>query len=96
LVAATIQEIEPFLNKRPEFDHLITGVGCPETIYHLTKRLLQMDYDLVIQAGIAGSFNESIQLGEVVLVNQDNFADVGIFEKDHFNLLLYSCNKSAN
>ena len=87
LVAATIQEIEPFLNKRPEVDHLITGVGCPETIYHLTKRLLQIDYDLVIQAGIAGSFTQSILLGDVVQVNQDNFADIGIFEKGHFTTI---------
>lgn len=87
LVAATIPEIEPFLNKRPDVDHLITGVGSPETIYHLTKRLLQIDYDLVIQAGIAGSFNQSYQLGEVVLVEQDNFADVGIFEKGHFSTI---------
>ncbi len=87
LVAATIQEIEPFLNKRPEFDHLITGVGCPETIYLLTKRLSQIDYDLVIQAGVAGSFNQSILLGEVVLVELDNFADIGVFEKNHFNTI---------
>ncbi len=87
LVAATIQEIEPFLNIRPEVDHLITGVGCSETIYHLTKRLLQIDYDLVIQAGIAGSFNQSIHLGDVVVVDQDNFADVGIFEKNHFKTI---------
>jgi futalosine hydrolase len=84
LVAATEPEIAPFLIKNPATDFLITGVGCPVTIYHLTKRLHQIDYDLVIQAGIAGSFTQSLQLGETVLVSRDNFADIGISEKNNF------------
>jgi len=81
LVAATEMEIQPFLNKKPAADFLITGVGCPATVYHLAKRVHQIDYDLVIQAGIAGSFSRSIQLADVVLVKQDSFADIGIAEK---------------
>ena len=84
LVAATELEIAPLLKKKPAADFLITGVGCPAAIYHLTKRLHQIDYDLVIQVGIAGSFTGSLQLGDVVLVKQDNFADIGISEKDQF------------
>ncbi|MEP7164252.1 MAG: futalosine hydrolase [Ferruginibacter sp.] len=87
LVAATELEITPFLKKRPAAEFLITGVGCPATIYHLTKRLQQIDYDLVIQAGIAGSFIPSLNLGDVVLVSQDNFADVGILEKGEFQTI---------
>ena len=87
LVAATEPEIAPFLQEKQQVDFLITGVGCPVTIYHLTKRLQQIDYDLVIQAGIAGSFDQSMPLGEVLLVRQDNFADVGISEKDHFHTI---------
>ncbi len=84
LVAASELEIAPFLAQNPVIDHLITGVGSPSTIYHLTKRLQQIDYDLVIQAGIAGSFAESPALGEIVLVAADNFADLGITEKGNF------------
>ncbi len=84
LVAATELEIAPFLQKKPATDFLITGVGCPATMYHLTKRLHQIDYDLVIQAGIAGSFTTSLNLGDVVLVGQDNFADIGISEAGKF------------
>ena len=87
LVAATELEITPFLQKRPATDFLITGVGCPAAIYHLTKRLHQIDYDLVIQAGIAGSFTTSLNLGDVILVRQDNFADVGISEKNEFHTI---------
>jgi futalosine hydrolase len=84
LIAATELEIAPFLQRNPSADHLISGVGCPATIYHLSKRVQQFDYDLVIQAGIAGSFKQSLTLGDVVLVEQDCFADLGISEKNNF------------
>ncbi|MEO8770266.1 MAG: futalosine hydrolase [Ferruginibacter sp.] len=84
-VAATEFEIAPFLKQKPAADFLITGVGVPLAIYHITKRLQQIDYDLVIQAGIAGSFTTSQPLGKVVFVNKDNFADIGISEKNIFS-----------
>ena len=84
LVAATEFEIGPFLQQNPGTDHLITGVGCPAAVYQLSKRLHQIDYDLVIQAGIGGSFPGAFGLGDVVLVKEDNFADLGIAEKNNF------------
>jgi futalosine hydrolase len=84
LVAATAFEIEFFRNIYPKIDILITGVGVPSTLYHLQKRLHQVDYDFVIQAGIAGSFSNDIHLGETVLVKQDTFADLGTEEKRIF------------
>ncbi|MBK7434489.1 MAG: futalosine hydrolase [Chitinophagaceae bacterium] len=84
LIAATEMEIRREGLPTGGVDLLITGVGVPATIYHLQKRLHQLDYDLVIQAGIAGSFDESIQPGEVVLVNKDRFADLGTEEKGQF------------
>ncbi len=84
VVAATTFEIAPFLEKFPGADHIITGVGAASTVYHLTKCLHQMDYDLVIQAGIAGSFNTRLALGEVVLVEKDAFGDLGLYEKNLF------------
>lgn len=84
LIAATAPEIEPFIAASNSVDVLITGVGVPSTIYHLQKRIHQVDYDLVIQAGIAGCFNTNIALGSVVLVKQDCFADLGIEEKGNY------------
>lgn len=84
IIAATASEIEPFTTVNNRIDVLITGVGSPSTIYHLLKRIHQVDYDLIIQAGIAGSFNNDISLGQVVLVRQDCFADIGIEEKEIF------------
>ena len=87
LIAATETEIEPFITENKGVEVLITGVGVPSTLYHLQKKLLQKDTDLVIQAGIAGTFNESFGLGEVVLVKQDTFADLGMEEKEKFTTI---------
>jgi futalosine hydrolase len=84
LIAATPNEIELFINNYSNVDILVTGVGTPATIYHLQKRLHQMDYDFVIQAGIAGSFSTDIALGETVVVKQDTFGDLGAEEKRIF------------
>lgn len=87
IVASTMAEIEPFISVNPRFDFLITGVGVPEALYHISRRLHQVDYDIVIQAGIAGRFDKTFGLGEVVIVHKDCFADLGIYEKEQFYTL---------
>lgn len=87
IVAATHQEIEPFIQPDNNFDTLICGVGIPSTVYHLTKKLLQQKYELVIQAGIGGTFSKKIRNGEVVAVEQDAFADIGAEEKKKFRTI---------
>jgi futalosine hydrolase len=84
LIAATEEEIQPFTNNNSEIDVLISGAGVPSTLYHLQKRMHQIDYDFIIQAGIAGTFNNDIQLGQTVLVKQDSFGDLGMEEKEIF------------
>ena len=84
LIAATATEIEPFTAANSRVDTLITGVGVPAAIYHLQKRIHQIDYDFIIQAGIAGGFSNEMALGRVVLVKQDCFADLGMEEKGNY------------
>jgi futalosine hydrolase len=84
VMAATANEIALFANTYAHVDVLITGVGVPSTMYHLQKRLHQVDYDLVIQAGITGAFSNNLNLGETVLVKQDTFGDLGAEEKNIF------------
>ncbi len=84
LAAATTKEIDFFINNNPTTDSLITGVGIPSTMYHLQKRLHQVDYDLVIQAGIGGAFSTDLNLGETVFIEQDTFGDLGAEEKRVF------------
>ncbi len=87
VIAATHQEIAPFVKLNYQCEVLICGVGIPSTVYHLTKKLLQEKYDLVIQAGIAGSFSKKIRNGEVVVVEQEAFADIGVEEGKKFKTI---------
>lgn len=66
---------------------LVTGVGVPNAMYHLTKAILINKYDFVIQAGIGGTTIKNIELGNVVIIEADTFADVGIYEKGAFSTL---------
>ena len=54
-------------------EFLITGVGMVATAFALGKHLAANQYDLVINLGIAGSFDRSIALGEVVEVTGRSF-----------------------
>ena len=69
VVAATEFEIEPFTRDNNIAEVLIAGVGITGTVYNLTKTLFQNKYDLVIQAGIAGTFNKTYSNGDVVVVS---------------------------
>lgn len=73
-----------------EIDILITGIGSTFTAFHLTQTLLQNKYHLVINVGIAGSLNSDLEIGEVVNVVSDEFADLGIEKKDEFLTLFES------
>ncbi len=84
IVAATEGEIGPlraFPEKRDEVTQLITGVGMVATTYALTRHLQHNKYDLVLQVGVAGSFNPDIAPGSVVFITDDQFADLGA--EDH-------------
>lgn len=67
-----------------DIDILVTGHGSVFMTYHLTRALNEFSYDLAINLGVAGSFDYFLELGFVVNVIQDQFADLGIEEKDSF------------
>jgi futalosine hydrolase len=67
-----------------EIDILVTGHGSIFMAYHLTRAIHTFSYDLAINLGIAGSFDYFLELGFVVNVVQDQFADLGFEEKDSF------------
>ncbi|MEO8415048.1 MAG: futalosine hydrolase [Ginsengibacter sp.] len=87
VVAATKFEIDNLVNRDNSPDVLITGVGVPATIFRLSEKLFQKKYDLVIQAGIAGTFTDDLPLAGVVMVEKDTFGDLGIDEKGSFKTL---------
>jgi futalosine hydrolase len=65
-------------------NHLVTGVGMVSTAIAVTQALGKKHYDLVINAGIAGSFNRSLTIGEVVEVNEDYLSELGAQDGNRF------------
>ncbi len=84
VVSATEFEVLPLLSQkeRLDFDVLVTGVGQMATAFHTGIALQQKKYDLVINAGICGSFRRDWELGRVVHVVSEQFGDLGIEEAD--------------
>jgi futalosine hydrolase len=69
-------------------DILITGIGSVFLSYYLTKALSIISYDLVINVGVAGSYDYFLEQGFVVNVIQDEFADLGVEDKETFFTLV--------
>jgi futalosine hydrolase len=76
---------EPVAIHKLDISILVTGVGSVATSWVLKQWLcINSRPDLIINAGIAGSFNKNIGIGDVVLVRSDCFADAGIEDNENF------------
>lgn len=98
LVAATPFEIAPLLawlerdfqkNEIGSYEQddlrvhpLVTGVGMTATAWHLGHYLARERPDWAINAGVAGAFDRSLGLGDIVQVGADRFGDLGVEEAD--------------
>jgi futalosine hydrolase len=75
-----LQEVNPnlrnYLFQSLNVDVLVTGVGMTSTAFHLGKTLGR-GYDFALNAGLAGSFNRNLALGDVVQVIEDCFSELG-------------------
>jgi len=69
-----------------------SGVGMLASAVSLTRLLYDERPDLVIQAGIAGTFDTTMQLGKVVVIKEEYLGDTGVEEegkwKDIFDMKL--------
>lgn len=65
------------------FDLLITGVGMVATAFSMGK-YLSSKYSLVVNFGIAGSFDRDIALGTVLNITEDTFAELGAENGNEF------------
>lgn len=93
-VAQAKQEIKS--TKGVEIIFKVTGVGMLATAAFLSKIIYEQKPDFIIQAGIAGSFDNNISLANVVLVKEEFMGDLGVEEngkwKDVFDLKLVKPN----
>lgn len=99
IVAATWPEIQPFAEhvKAPakhqnnvveagngtDIHILVTGVGMVNTAFALGQAPLT-NYRTIVNAGICGAFNRSLELGELVLVKSDTLSEMGAEDGDEF------------
>ena len=65
-----------------EVSVLITGVGLPLMAYAMGRVLGAKKIGLAINAGIAGAFKPQWEIGQVVQVVSERFADLGVQEAD--------------
>jgi len=63
---------------------LITGVGMVPTAFALARHLPHNVYNLVINLGIAGSFDKGLTLGELIEITEDTFAELGAEDDKNF------------
>lgn len=57
---------------------LITGVGSVATAWRLALHLSSAPIDWALNAGVAGAFDRSLALGDVVQVVSEQFGDLGV------------------
>ncbi len=65
-------------------DILVTGVGMVPTAILTSIVLSRYSYDAVINAGICGSFNLDIPIGQVLNINTDCLPETGAEDGEHF------------
>ncbi len=54
------------------------------TTYHLTKLLSKQTFELAINIGIAGAFDRKLNIGEVLHITSDLFAEMGAEDDNSF------------
>jgi len=99
IIVSTHREILPFLVQNdipdnttnewfPDISkdtHLcITGVGIPSTLLQLGSVTKVIKPNHILQLGFAGSYCAKFSIGELVEVNRDCFADLGIDDRGDF------------
>jgi futalosine hydrolase len=87
VVAATELEI-PRLISGPRGPHsievLTTGVGMVATAAHVALALARTRYDLALNFGLCGSFDETLEPGTVVHITEDRLSELGAEDGDTF------------
>ncbi|MEM9849678.1 MAG: futalosine hydrolase [Bacteroidota bacterium] len=69
---------------------LVTGVGQMLTAFALGSVLSKTSFDLLINAGVAGTFDRNLPLGTVVQVVSEQFGDLGAEDQDGSFLDIHS------
>ncbi len=85
LVAATAMELESLEAQgitapAHELSTAVTGVGLVSATYAIMQQITWSRPELIIQAGIAGAFQQGLPTGSAVVVEKEIVADMGVHE----------------
>ena len=70
--------------KKHRIEYHVSGVGILCSTYSLTYLLINNKPDLIIQTGIAGTYNGSEQTEKVVCMQSDYMGNTGVFEDNEW------------
>ncbi|QQR98765.1 MAG: futalosine hydrolase [Sphingobacteriales bacterium] len=99
IVAATKMELQPLLdvyqakeanfiglytNNDESLHFLVTGMGMMQTAAHLMWYANRYERDFYFDIGVAGAFNRTIQLCEVLKITSETYGDFGVENDDMF------------
>ena len=82
------QKLRSYTYKNHQVDVLIPGVGMTCTAYWMGKTLNSKIYDVAINLGLAGSFDDAIAIGEVVNITSDRISELGAEDGETFLSLI--------
>lgn len=71
LLTCAVEDELSFFQSRDGVEVLVTGVGPVEASYAIASAFCRRSYRLLINAGIAGSFDSAVQLGDGVVVAEE-------------------------
>jgi futalosine hydrolase len=82
------QKLRNYTFKNHQIDVLIPGVGMTCTAYWMGKTLATKLYDVAINVGLAGSFDDNLTIGEVVNITSDQLSELGAEDGESFLSLI--------
>jgi len=93
---ANIDKLYTEKSKRLKICFHQSGVGMLASTFSLTKLVMEEKPDLILQIGLAGCFDDSVELGKVVVIDKEIDGNSGVEEngkwRDLFNLKLERAN----
>ncbi len=82
------QKLRSYTYNNHNIDVLIPGVGMTCTAYWMGKTLSSKIYDLSINVGLAGSFDNNISIGDIVNITSDQISELGAEDGESFLSLI--------
>jgi futalosine hydrolase len=82
------QKLKRYSYNNHEIDVLVPGVGMTCTAYWMGKTLNSKLYDVAINLGLAGSFDDNLTIGETVHITSDQISELGAEDGESFLSLI--------